>query len=285
VHLAAVIPPAIYRRARLARAVNVDATAALVRAAEALPDPPRFVQASSNAIHGPRNPHRCRDLLRADTAAAPSDLYGAQKAEAEQTVRSSNLPWVILRLGGVISVDPAAMPLNLDALFFESALPSDGRMHSVDVRDAALAFTRAISAEVTGEVLLVGGDATHRLRQGQVGPALAAARGLPGILPGGRPGDPGSDDAWFVTDWMDTARAQQVLSFQQHSWPGMLAEMRARAGWHRYPMRLVAPLARPILKRLVAWRTDPGRYADPWADIRARWGEPRPDTVGRAPGT
>ena len=52
----------------------------------------------------------------------------------------------------------------------------------------------------------------------------------------GRPGDPDSDADWFVTDWMDTARSQQVLSFQEHSWPYMLAEMRAAAGW-RHPSR------------------------------------------------
>ena len=62
VHLAAVIPPPLYRNPGLARKVNVDATVALVRAAEAQPNPPRFVQASSNAVYGSRNPasgHRC----------------------------------------------------------------------------------------------------------------------------------------------------------------------------------------------------------------------------------
>src|ERR1700758_2116435 len=37
IHLAAVIPPVIYRNAGLARRVNVDATAALLRAAQASP--------------------------------------------------------------------------------------------------------------------------------------------------------------------------------------------------------------------------------------------------------
>lgn len=40
IHLAAVIPPAIYRDARFARKVNVEGTAALVRSAEMLPNPP-----------------------------------------------------------------------------------------------------------------------------------------------------------------------------------------------------------------------------------------------------
>ncbi len=68
------------------------------------------------------------------------------------------------------------------------------------------------------------------------------------VLPEGRPGDPDSDDDWYVTDWMDTARAQQVLCFQRHPWPDMLAEMRMAAGRQRYLLRLVSPIARRFLK-------------------------------------
>ena len=58
IHLAAIIAPAIYRMPKVARRVNVDATTTLVRIAEAQPNPPRFVHASSNAVFGARNPHR-----------------------------------------------------------------------------------------------------------------------------------------------------------------------------------------------------------------------------------
>lgn len=274
IHLAAVIPPAIYRNARMARRVNVDATATLVRAVAAHPDPPRFVLASSNAVYGARNPHRGNDPVRADTPLNPCDLYSGHKCEAEEIVRSSSLEWVVLRLGGVLSVDPGAMPLSFDALFFESALPTDGRLHSVDVRDVATAFATATTADVAREILLIAGDESHRIRQGEVGPALAAARGLPGVLPAGRPGNPDSDVDWFVTDWMDSTRAQQALSYQQHSWPDMIAEMRDRAGWKRYPMRLLTPVARTFIERRAAYCNAPGQYADPWGAIRRTLGEP-----------
>ncbi|MBV8860244.1 MAG: NAD(P)-dependent oxidoreductase [Mycobacterium sp.] len=277
IHLAAVIPPAIYRHPQLGRRVNVDATVALLRAAESIARPPRFVQASSNAVYGSRNPHRHHELLHADSPVRPSDVYGAHKAEAEEHVLSSHLDWVILRLGGVISIEPGAMPFSGDALFFESALPTDGRLHTVDVRDVAAAFAAAATADVTGEILLIGGDESHLHRQKDVGLALAAARGLSDVLPAGRSGDPDRDDDWFVTDWMDASRAQQALSFQHHSWPDMLAEMRAAAGWRRYPMRIAGPLVRQLLKRRAAYRHAPGRYADPWRAIRAELGEPRAD--------
>ena len=139
IHLAAVIPPVIYRNPALARRVNVDATTTLLRAAERLSNRPRFLQASSNAVWGSRNPHRHSRLVSVDEPTRPTDLYGAQKLEAEELVRSSNLDWVVLRLGGVISVDPKAIPFTADALFFESCLPNDGRVHTVDVRDVGTA--------------------------------------------------------------------------------------------------------------------------------------------------
>jgi nucleoside-diphosphate-sugar epimerase len=255
----------------------VDATAAVLRAAQARPRPPRFVLASSNAVYGSRNPHRHPERLSVDSPLRPADLYGSHKVEAETLLRASSLEWVILRLGGVISSDPGAMPFDGDALFFESALPADGRIHTVDVRDVASAFAAATTADVVGETLLIAGDDSHLHRQKDVGAALAAARGLSNVLPAGRPGDPESDENWFITDWLDTDRAQQALSFQHHSWPEMLAQLRAAAGWRRYPMSLISPVARQLLKRRAAYRDVPGRYADPWGAVRSRLGEPAPE--------
>jgi nucleoside-diphosphate-sugar epimerase len=277
IHLAAIIPPAIYRNPTLARRVNVDATATLVGVAEAQPTPPRFVHASSNAVFGVRNPHRAIAPLTADDPMRPSDLYSAHKAAAEEIVRSSSLEWVVLRFGGVLSTDLSAFPLTADTLFFESALPTDGRLHSVDVRDVARACAAATTADVGREILLIAGDETHHLRQGEVGPTLSAALGISGALPAGRPGNPDSEDAWYLTDWMDTTRAQEALAFQHHSWPDMLAELEAQAGWKRYPGRLIAPIARAFLQRRSAYWKAPGRYADPWGAIRAKLGEPAPD--------
>lgn len=272
VHLAAVIPPQCHARPGLARRVNVGGTEALVRAAEAMSVPPRLVHASSVAVHGARNPHRVSDLLGAETPLAPTDLYGRHKAEAEQLVRASSLDWVVLRLGGVMTVAPSS-GLDLDQVYFGALLPTDGRIQTVDVRDVARAFAAAASAPVVGEVLMIGGDGTHRLRQGDITPAMTAAVGLDGGIPVGRPGDPERDDAWFATDWMDTARAQEALGFQHHSWPAMLAEVRAGAGWQRFLLRLAAPVVHEVLRRRASpYTSTPGAYADPAAAIEARWG-------------
>jgi hypothetical protein len=168
----------------------------------------------------------------------------------------------------------SAMPLSGDAMLFESALPSDNRVHTVDVRDVASACAAATTADVAGEILLIAGDDSHRRCFGDVAPALVSALGIPGAIPPGRPGDPSSDTDWFVTDWMDTTRAQEALQFQHHSWPDMMAELRAKATWLRYPGRLIAPIAREVMKRRSAYWNTPGQYADPWGVIHAKLGDP-----------
>lgn len=273
VHLAAVIPPLIYRDPAMGRKVNVDATAALVRAAEAQPDPPRFVHASSGSLYGPRNPYRHPEPLTTDSPIRPCELYGQQKLDAENIVRASGLDWVVLRLGGVMSADPAAMPFSADTLYFGGSLAIDQRCHTVDARDVASAFSAAASADVVGEIFLIAGDDTHRLRQGELLQSMAAARGLVDY-PLGRPGDPDNDDDWYpYGDWMDVTRAQEALSFQHHSWPQLLADLRSAVGWKYYPTRVVAPLARLVLKHQGVYRNSPGRYADVWGAIRSRFGD------------
>ncbi|WP_458316958.1 NAD-dependent epimerase/dehydratase family protein [Mycolicibacterium brisbanense] len=277
IHLAAIIPPFCYMRRGLARKVNVEATAALVRAAEAQARPPRFVQASSVAVYGARNPHRIADVLTADTPTNPSDIYGAHKVEAESLVRASALDWLILRLGGVMNCE-FSLDIDVDLISFESVLPADGRLQTVDVRDVAEAFAKATTTvDANREVLLIGGDPTHRHTQSAVGSQAAAAMGIRGGLPIGRPGDPDSDTAWFATDWMDTDRAQEVLGFQHHSWSRLLADTRANAGWKRVPIGVGAPLIRGFLRSKSAYKDYPGRYADVWNAIAKKWGDPSPD--------
>ena len=276
IHLAAIIPPVCYARRELARRVNVDATGFLVNAASALPAPPRFVLASSVAAYGARNPHHVTGVLNADTALRPSDIYGAHKVEAEQLVRGCGLDWVVLRLGGVLTAEPP-LNLDLDTIYFEASLPVDGRIQTVDVRDVARAFVAATTAPVIGETLLIGGDESHRLVQGDIAPSTAAAMGLVGGIPAGRKGNPDSDADWFGTDWMDTKRSAEALDFQRVSWPQLLAETAERMGWRRYPARLGAPLAHTLLKRRSPYYRYPGHYADPWRVITAKWNDPRPD--------
>ena len=167
-----------YANRALARAVNVDATAALVRAAEAMPSPPRFVHASSMAVYGSRNPHRFTDLLTPDTPLLASELYGCHKLEAENIVRSSDLEWSILRLGGVITLEPLVDYGDSDSFYFGACMPADNRLHTVDARDVAAAFSAAITTDVVREVFMIAGDDSHKRLQGELALATREAMGL-----------------------------------------------------------------------------------------------------------
>jgi nucleoside-diphosphate-sugar epimerase len=276
IHLAAIIPPVCYIRPELAYRVNVGGTANLLGAAREHSSSSRFIQASSIAVYGSRNPHHIDELLTADTPTNPSDIYGAHKVEAENLVRASQLDWVILRLGGVMTVDMTGL-LNFDNMYFEGLLPIDNRINTVDVRDVASAFAAATTAPVLGETLLIGGDPSHRLLQGDIAPAIAGALGLVGGLATGLPGNPDSDTDWFATDWMDTTRSQEVLGYQHHSWPSLLVETADKVGWLRPLLRLAAPISREILKRRAPYYQSTEQYADPWGAVEAKWGDPRPD--------
>jgi nucleoside-diphosphate-sugar epimerase len=283
VHLAAVIPPMCYANRALARAVNVDATAALVRAAAAQPSAPRFVQASSMAVYGARNPHRYTELLTPDTPPLASDLYGRHKLAAENIVRSSHLEWAILRLSGVFSLDPLVDYGDFDSFYLGAVMPEDNRCHSVDARDVAVAFSAAVTTDNVREVFMIAGDDSHKRLQIDFGRAHAEAIGTGALLFPGRRGNPASDTDWYPLDWMDTTRSQQVLSFQRYSSSEAEAEIRARAGWKARALRKVAPVLVGSMRRRAPYYKQPGRYADPWGRIRQRWGDPAPDLTPLGP--
>ncbi len=272
IHLAAVIPPLAYARPEVAQAVNVDGTRNLVAAAEAFGGSCRFVQASSIAVHGSRNPYTTSELT-AETELRPCEVYGAGKAAAERIVTGSSLEWAILRLGAVMFPE-VDLGMDPDTVFLEAILPSDGRVQTVDVRDVAWALAAATTAECVGETLLIGGDHdTNRMTQGDLSNSLSSAIGLRGALPPGAPGDAGDDDGWFTVDWMDTRRAQELLDFQHHTWPETLASIRANAGRKRHLLPLVVPAARVALTLRSPRRGTRSAYTHPWREVAGRWGQ------------
>ena len=199
-------------------------------------------------------PAQVAGLIAAVEPASIINLAAINKVDREGIIRASALDWVILRLGGVLSAD-ISWDIDPNLIYFEGILPTDGRLRT----------------------LLIGGDDTHRLIQGEVGSSTAAAMGLVGALPVGRKGDPTDDNAWFATDWMDSSTAQDLLGHQHHSWPQLLAETAENVGWKRYPLRMIAPLARQYLRRRSPYYRQPGRYAQPWDAVRRRWGAPEAD--------
>ena len=280
-HLAAVIPPFCYENRTLARAVNVGGTRSLVAAAASLDTPPRFVQTSSIAVYGPRNPYAGKGILRPDTPVNPGDLYGGHKAEADAIVRESGLEWVILRLGGVLP--DSLLTANPRLAELDAVLPEDGHVQTVAATDVATAFANAVTTTETRREYLIGGDDTHRHMQGPLVKTAGESLGIGGAVGShGRPGNPDDDTAWFATDWMDSTESQRVLRFQNTTFGELMARGRL-GGPTRLAMTAATPLIREVLRRRSPYRGKPGRYADPWALIRATWGDPAPDPESLTP--
>jgi hypothetical protein len=145
----------------------------------------------------------------------------------------------------VISPD-GADALNRDYLLLMPATPGDNRLHTVDARDAALAF--ANSAErpnlIKGKVLLIGGDDSHLHLHRDVEDDMFQAIGLGRLGPAASlPGDP----------WVAASQSRAV----------------------RLIARTLGPLLRPLVRTalIVQRRVEcRGPYADPWTLIAEKLG-------------
>ncbi|WAJ44411.1 NAD(P)-dependent oxidoreductase [Mycobacterium sp. Aquia_216] len=278
VHLAGMYSPPSYRNPRLARRVNVEGTTNLVRAAESLSVPPLVVFASSAAVYGSRNPYRYPERITAQTPVNPIDQYGEDKVLAEAVIQASALPYALLRLGGIISPDGAAN-LNSDYLLLMRATPGDTRLHTIDARDAALAFANAVDRGdiIDSKTLLIAGDETHLHEHRDVEDDIFEAVGIGRLGPGASlPGNRQDDRGWGFTGWFDTTESQALLDYHRHDWPqtvAWVAESQSRPV--RVLLRALGPALRPALRiALAAQRRIErrGPYADPWTLIAAKYG-------------
>ncbi|MEW5808738.1 MAG: NAD(P)-dependent oxidoreductase [Actinomycetota bacterium] len=277
VHLAAMFAPASYRDPIRARRINVEGTRNLVDAAATMPLKPLMVFASSASVYGSINPYLHPERITALTAVNPVDQYGEDKVLAEMVITESDMPWSILRLAGVMS--PAAVAnANPDYRLLLRATPGDNRMHSVDARDVGLAFANAVDRrqEVTGRVLLIGGDDSHLHIHRDFEDDLLTAFG---VGPLGRsaslPGDRADERGWAFTGWFDTAEAQSLLQFQRHRWAETTDWMARSFGRRRMLTRSFSPVLRAGLRAQLAFQRRierRGAFADPWTLISQKYG-------------
>jgi len=289
VHLAAMLAPTSYRNPRLARKINVEGTRNIVDAAKKLSAAPLFITASSASVYGSRNPYRYPELITARTPVNPIDHYGEDKVLAEAVVVGSGLPHAILRLAGVISPDGTSS-INGDHMVLMRAAPGDNRMHTVDARDVALAFANAVDrrSSIDGKILLIGGDDSHLHTQRDLEDDIFDAIGIGRLGPSASlPGNPDDDRGWSFTGYFDTSESQELLEFQQHTWPQTTAWLADAQGRLVPLLRVLGPALRPVLRlalgvqRRVEKR---GVYADPWALISKKYGgdvlAPTPSDIG-----
>ena len=103
VHLAFIIPPLAHEQPSLARAVNVEGTRTVLEATKRAPAAPRIVFASTLDVYG--HTQHLPPPRHVDDPVQPTDLYSEHKVECERLVRTSGLPWSILRFADVPPIE------------------------------------------------------------------------------------------------------------------------------------------------------------------------------------
>ncbi len=248
VHLAALLPPFTEADPARTERINAGATRNLIAACEARGARARFVHASTYGIFGARNGDRPLPPIDAATPPSPTDTYGRTKLAAEEAVRASRLPWVVLRLGGVVPFEAQSFDPAIVRLLFE--VPYRNRRHGLDPRDAGRAFGEATVRDVVGRVLLVAGDDAWKLRHGEFSNRYLEAQGLlPVPEEAFCPGHPESDDPWFIEDHVDAREAERLLGFQRTKPDAYFAEVARR---HRRQRALLRPVREVVRDALLA---------------------------------
>ncbi|TXT57523.1 MAG: CDP-paratose 2-epimerase [Candidatus Thorarchaeota archaeon] len=241
IHLAAIIPPVSDINPDLAREVNVGGTSNLLKAAQEMESPPKFIYASSIATYG-----HCTGEGPPKTASDPqqaTDPYTEHKIECEKLVKASDLPWTILRFG---VVTPLSIGMDVDPIMFE--IPLEQRIEFVHTRDIGLACANAVEVDAQEKILLLGGGESCRMTYRHFVSKMLDAMGI-GMLPDSAFKEVTCDEDWFHTDWMDTEESQKILDFQKHDFEDFLEEYKELAGIKRYLAMLFRPLVR---RRLLA---------------------------------
>lgn len=236
IHLAAIIPPSSEKNPETARAINVEGTRRLIRAAEALDPRPKFIFTSSVSVYGPRMsdpPPRTTD-----DPVNPTDHYSSHKVECEGMLRECGLPWTVLR---VAAVSVSGTRGGMDPILFE--IPLDQRIEFVHSRDVALACVNSLSEDVVHRVLHIGGGNGSQMLQRNFLRRILEATGL-GMLPESAFLVPEKDSDWFYTDYMDTEEAQGLLHYQVYTFDDYIEELSRKLGTRRAVARFLGPALR-----------------------------------------
>jgi len=212
VHLAALLPPASERDRAQTFAINVDGTARIVQALEALAPDAVLVFSSSVSTYG--------DTLHEEPPIHVThpqraiDIYAESKIAGEQVLRSSRVSWIILRIAGIavpaFQEPPAIWPFM-----------ADQRVELVHRDDVVTAIQRATTCPAAGgSILNIAGGPSWQTTGRSYVKRLYDLLGVPWEEAKFR-------DAAGWMDWYDTAASQQLLAYQHTPYEAFLAQIKA----------------------------------------------------------
>lgn len=247
IHDAGVLAPASENHPALAYAVNVGGTRNILDAMKRAEKPPVIVFASSLSVCGPRIPGG--PPLTGGDPAIGTDNYTSNKAECEDLIRQSGLPYVIFRIGVSVGLKSAAGDLSPDVFRVLFSIDPDTRLEWVHPSDVALAQVRAIeNPEAWGKTLMIGGGESCRLTFRELYGAMFDATGV-----GRFPSEAYGTGAYYC-DWLDTEESEALLNFQRTSFEDFIGDMRRASRFKRPLIRMFSPMIRWFMLR----------YSDAW---------------------
>jgi nucleoside-diphosphate-sugar epimerase len=209
-HLAAVLPPASEADKEMTFKVNVEGTRNLLGLCHN--HPKKIVFASSISVFGDSTHEK--GLIRADQALAPYNLYAQSKVEAERLLFTSGLPYVNLRVSGIV------IPVFLDPPEpwpFTRQQP----IEMVALNDLVKALTTIPKAEdILNRNLIIAGGKSWQT----TGEAYVRAWGDIMEIP--------LDEMSFqetpgYLNWFDTEESQRLLNYQQTTMDQFFKELDA----------------------------------------------------------
>ncbi len=234
IHLAFIIPPAVDENVERARAVNVDGTQNVLKAAKGLASPPKILFASTLDVFG--HTQKLPPPRTVDDPIVATDAYSEHKLLGEAAVKESGLEWAIFRFADVPPLE-ARQP---HPIMF--TIPLDTRIEMVHTHDVGLAIANGIQSDIWGKTWLIGGGANCQVRyRDYLGRSLQIA-GV-GMLP-----ENAFSTGEYCTDWLDTDASEQLLHYQRHSFDEIMIDL-APYNTPPAPVRLVMPLIAPLVRQ------------------------------------
>ena len=234
IHLAFIIPPAVAENVEKARAVNVDGTQNVLKAAQSLSARPKILFASTLDVFG--HTQKLPPPRTLDDPVVATDAYSEHKLLGEAVVKASGLEWAIFRFADVPPLE-ARQP---HPIMF--SIPLDTRIEMVHTHDVGLAIANGIQSDIWGKTWLIGGGANCQVRyRDYLGRSLQIA-GI-GMLP-----ENAFSTEEYCTDWLDTAASEQLLHYQRHSFDEIMTAI-APYNTPPTPVRLIMPLIAPLVRQ------------------------------------
>ncbi|NPD88811.1 MAG: NAD(P)-dependent oxidoreductase [Asgard group archaeon] len=241
IHLAGITPPLTEKKPALAYLINVEGTKVLLKEAKKQKNPPKIIFPSSISIYGPQAP----DLppRTVEHPINPSDVYTKTKAEAENIIQESGLPWIIFRTTAVPSLSLRDNAMNL---LYE--IPMGQKIEFAHTYDVGLAFANAVTFQTEGRIMMLGGGKKCQYINRDFLTKYFQVLGI-GMLPEAVFKEPETKDDWYYTNWLETEESQKLLNYQHHSFDDFLAEINDKMRYSRFFVFLLRSFIRRYLIR------------------------------------